>query len=194
MAIRVPGYRTHFGRRSVGSSNRGVVAALSLTAMVDMFTVLTVFLLQNYNPDTGAVLDIPAEVNLPQASKHEEVLPSHVITITHEYITFDKEKVISLQQVAEQEDLLLVNLRDRLERAIQAKFREQTEGLSNQLKTALDQAKSRPKKDSNAYRKVTIQADRDIEFRIIKKVMHSASEAGASEINFAVMVRDTPGS
>ena len=86
MAIHVPGYRSRSHQVHQSGGKRSVVAVLSLTAMVDMFTVLTVFLLQNYNPDTGAVLDIPAEVRLPQASKHKEVKPSHVVTVSRNFI------------------------------------------------------------------------------------------------------------
>ena len=41
-------------------NKRSVTAILSLTAMVDMFTVLVIFLLQNYSA-TGEVLFIPKE-------------------------------------------------------------------------------------------------------------------------------------
>lgn len=47
MPIHVPGHRNRSGRQKK-PVKRNAVAVLSLTAMVDMFTVLTVFLLQNY--------------------------------------------------------------------------------------------------------------------------------------------------
>jgi biopolymer transport protein ExbD len=38
-----------------------------------------------------------------------------------------------------------------------------------------------------AWNKVTIQADKGIDFLSVKKIMYTVSEAGAREINFAVM-------
>jgi biopolymer transport protein ExbD len=36
------------------------------------------------------------------------------------------------------------------------------------------------------WKKVTVQADRGIDFKIIKKILYTVTEAGAGEINFAV--------
>ena len=50
MAIHRPGERFRYHNiLSKRKGKRGVTAVLSLTAMVDMFTVLAIFLLQNYN-------------------------------------------------------------------------------------------------------------------------------------------------
>ena len=40
--------------------------------------------------------------------------------------------------------------------------------------------------DSNAWRKVTLQADKDMDYLTLKKVMYSIYEAGGGPINFAV--------
>ncbi|MEK7356260.1 MAG: adventurous gliding motility protein S, partial [Bdellovibrionota bacterium] len=60
MAIYAPGRRDRHNRPE-RSTSRSVMAHLSLTAMVDMFTVLAVFLLQNYQT-TGEVIDITDNV------------------------------------------------------------------------------------------------------------------------------------
>ena len=192
MAIHVPGYRSSNKRlRKMKSGKRSVVAVLSLTAMVDMFTVLTVFLLQNYNPDTGAVLDIPAEVQLPQATRHKELSPAHVITISNSGISFEKQKVFSLEEARQGDTLLLPRLKTIIERAIAQTFREHTESLGARFQDAVDAAKARSREDSQSYRKVTIQADKGVDFVFIKKVMHTASEAGAGEVNFAVLEKES---
>lgn len=193
MAIHVPGYRSSRGRlQKMTSGKRSVVAVLSLTAMVDMFTVLTVFLLQNYNPETGAVLDIPQEVQLPQAARHSQLTPAHVITISSKGILLDKDRILGIDEAKLGDDLLIPQLKVAVQRAILKKFQEQTQGLGHQWQEAIDTAKARPRKESQAYRKVTIQADKGVDFLVIKKVMHSASEAGAGEVNFAVLEK-SPG-
>jgi hypothetical protein len=60
MPIHPPGERFRYSRLlRKKKGKRDVAAVLQLTAMVDMFTVLVVFLLQNYNV-TGQVLYIQA--------------------------------------------------------------------------------------------------------------------------------------
>jgi biopolymer transport protein ExbD len=46
----------------------------------------------------------------------------------------------------------------------------------------------KPEKEINQFRRVTVQADKKIDFLTIKKIMYTVTEAGAEEINFAVMV------
>jgi biopolymer transport protein ExbD len=40
--------------------------------------------------------------------------------------------------------------------------------------------------DPNAWKKVTIQADKSIDYLTLKKIMYSIYEAGGGPINFAV--------
>lgn len=188
MAIHVPGYRSSNKRlRKLGGRKANVVAVLSLTAMVDMFTVLTVFLLQNYNPETGAVLDLPQEVQLPKAARHKQLKPSHVLTISEKGVFLNKRPMARLEDLKDENDLLIPLLKTELENAIAAKFREDKENFAARLKEAVDAAKVRVPVTDRSHSKVTIQADQGIGVLIIKKVMHTASEAGASEINFAVL-------
>ena len=88
MPIHPPGERFRYSRLlSKKKGKRSVVAILSLTAMVDMFTVLVVFLLQNYNA-TGQVIYIPKEVTLPKAERIKELKPAVVVTISTKEILF----------------------------------------------------------------------------------------------------------
>lgn len=82
MAIYKPGQRFRYHNLlSKKSKKRAVTVILSLTAMVDMFTVLVIFLLQNYNA-TGEILYLPKEVTLPKASTVVDLKPSVVVTIS----------------------------------------------------------------------------------------------------------------
>jgi biopolymer transport protein ExbD len=185
MAIRAPGHRpTRYSRLlGDGGGKRSVVANLSLTAMVDMFTVLTIFLLQNYN-STGQVLDIPKEIKLPQASEVRELKPAHVVIVTPKEIRLDKKVVANLAKVKGQKEWLIWPLQQRLLRAIQEDKRKYKKGLDKALKKAVKVGQSTGQVD---YRKITVQADKEIDFLTIKKVMYTITEAGLEEINFAVI-------
>lgn len=186
MPIHAPGERYRYNkylRRKKGK--RDVVAILSLTAMVDLFTVLVVFLLQNYNT-TGQVLYIPKEVILPKAEKIKELKPAVVVTISNKEILLDKTVVITFNQLKTQEDWMIQPLYKGLTESLKKAREEYELSLQKKLQSAVEAARGESEKDSYPWNKVTIQADKGIDFLTVKKVMYTVTEAGAGEINFAV--------
>src|SRR5450432_2079108 len=97
MPIYVPGKRDPRHKNRIVISKRTVITGLSLTSMVDMFTILVVFLLQNYS-STGEILNIPKDIHLPKASQIKELKPAHVVTISVTGIILDKDTVADLKQ------------------------------------------------------------------------------------------------
>lgn len=153
--------------------------------MVDMFTVLVVFLLQNYNL-TGQVIHIPKNVHLPKATSVKELKPAHIVMVADGFIHLDGFKLASVSQLSE-EDWLIQPLFEHLRRAFDRDKSDQTKGIRNKMRTAVKEAKrGQPVELEEEYRKVTVQADKKVEFKMIKKIMYTLVEAGAGEINFAV--------
>lgn len=185
MPIYAPGKRNRKNKLS-GGGKRALVAVLSLTAMVDMFTVLTVFLLQNYK-STGEVLFIPKEVQLPTAAETKELTPAHVVTISNQFVFLDQDPIVDFKEVKEQKDWLVRPLYQKLIDAIQKSEVENREALKTQIKKVVGN-QQKPEKEVNQFRRVTVQADKKIDFLTVKKIMYTVTEAGAEEINFAVMV------
>ena len=186
MPIHAPGERFRYSRllrRKKGK--RDVVALLSLTAMVDMFTVLVVFLLQNYNV-TGQVLYIPKEVVLPKAEQIKELKPAVVVTISNKEILLDKTAIISNDALAAQEAWMIQDLETGIKLALEKARGDYEKSLQTKLQNAVDAARGEEEKDLKPWNKVTIQADKGIDFLTVKKVMYTVTEAGAGEINFAV--------
>ena len=183
MAIYAPGRRDRHNR-TIRSRGRTIVAVLSLTAMVDMFTVVAVFLLQNYKT-TGEVIQLDEAVALPKAHAVKELRPATIVIVSKDKITLDKVDVASFQQVKEQQDWHI----DALTQKLQDKFKEIADkhaGLAGQIKDAVDKPGS-PTNDPADDHRVTVQADKSIDFLTVKKVMMTLTDAGASEINFAVL-------
>lgn len=184
MAIKVPGIRSRRGH--AGGTKRKVVASLSLTAMVDMFTVLVVFLLQNYAV-TGEVLQIESDVTLPDAREVKELAPANVVVISENRVMLNNNVLLTYDQVKSQKDWMIRDLRRQVEQLIRDGEEEKTK-LTNQLKSAVEKKRSGEEK-LDRFRKMTIQADQDIDFLTVKKVMYTLTEAGIYEINFAVIKR-----
>ena len=191
MAIFIPGKRDRHNR-PLNRGKRSVVALLTLTAMVDMFTVLAVFLLQNYQT-TGDVIELSDEVVLPKAAKVRELKPATVVVISKGKIIVDKLQVASIEEVkALPEVTIIPNLQARIQDSFrQLEEKNRVAGLS-QIRQAVTQGKegidgAKPED----FKRVTVQADKVVDSGTVKKVMYTLTEAGASEINFAVLRDDT---
>ncbi len=194
MAIYAPGLRDRHNRPLKGQS-RTPIMALSLTAMVDMFTVLAVFLLQNYQT-TGEVIEISDQVQLPKATATKELKPAHVVVVSKLNVMLDKEIVASFTSVKEQQDWLITNLQQRLQETFKAGDEKRRALGLGAIRDAV-QAGQQPGVDPAQQaleddRRVTVQADKSIDFLTIKKVMYTVTESGASQINFAVLKNENP--
>jgi biopolymer transport protein ExbD len=187
MAIFQPGVKFRKSKLlSKNKSKRDVTAILSLTAMVDMFTVLVIFLLQNYNV-TGQVIFLPKEVTLPKAQQIKELVPSVVVTISTKEVLLEKTPILSMEELQGQAEWMVQPLFDQVRSALQKAKTDFEANVQSQLQRAVVTARGDEMKDPLAWNKVTIQADKGIDFLSVKKIMYTVSEAGAREINFAVM-------
>lgn len=188
MPIHAPGYRPRYKKVFKKGGKRRMMAELSLTAMVDMFTVLTIFLLQNYNV-TGAIIEIPSEVVLPPAAQIKELKPSHVVVVTPKSVIFNNKKIGDTNEIRDQVKWMIPKLYETLKVAIEKKKVEmEKKGMLTEVKEDLEAAKNAPEsKQKNAFAKVTVEADKSVDFLTVKKVMYTVTEAGGREINFAVV-------
>lgn len=187
MPIHVPGRRDRHHKLK-GGGKRSVVAILSLTAMVDMFTVLVVFLLQNY-ATTGQVIEIPEGVDLPTAAQVKELKPTGVVIIGKNDVKVNNTTVIDLDSVKAQQDWMVEPLRAEVEKLIAAGEKNKV-ALTSQLRDAVDRIKNGDKvanPETDEFRRMTIQADKTLDFLTLKKIMYTVTEAGVFEINFAVL-------
>ena len=177
MPIHVPGVRDRRNGHSK-ASKRDVVAVLQLTAMVDMFTVLVVFLLQNY-ASTNQILPISDRVSLPKATSTAQLIPSLVVTLSKEKLTFNGNDVADFEDVVSSQEWMIEALKEKVAEEIEVRSR----------KSEKDRVVTKQDGSSKIfpYEKMTLQADENIDFLTIKKVMFTLTEAGVKEINFAVI-------
>lgn len=186
MAIFKPGQRHRYHNiLKRKSTKRNVAAVLTLTAMVDMFTVLVVFLLQNYNT-TGEILYIPKEVILPKANRVNDLKPAVVVTVSSKEVLIDRTQVATFAEVVAATDWVIPNLRDQVRVLLQKAKKEQDDKLKNKFKKVVDKTIGKEEADPSAWRRVTLQADKEIDYLTLKKIMYSIYEAGGGPINFAV--------
>ena len=177
------------GLRKKGSSNsREAVVTLSVTAMADMFTVLVVFLLQNMVV-TGEVLDLYKDVHLPQARETKELKPANVVVIADKYLMLNNELISGYEEFKKSSGVwLLEPLKKGLEEVIKKEKEKNVLLRKERAKKNLEVSGKELDEDETPEEfRLTIQADQDTEFIILKKVMYTATQAGVREINFAVI-------
>src|SRR5204863_9960050 len=120
MAIVIPGKRpcdriAHskvFGKK-FGRAKRGVYAALMLTSLVDMFTIIVIFLLMNFSAN-GEVLYMSKDIKLPDAYHGAQLERAPVISVSGEAVTFDGRMLLQTADLEKGDVLNVPELEDAL--------------------------------------------------------------------------------
>lgn len=176
MPIVIPGKR--YGKRlqkskvfgGHGPGKKGTFADLLITPLVDMFVIIVLFLIANFSA-TGEVLNMTKDIQLPEAVNVKEVEMVPVVMVSNEQVIVSG-TVIGRVEDLSREDYLNIP-------ALEEKLREMKKQYEDLHAMANDQ--------EGFKGDVNIQAHKDVQFKIIKRVMFSCATAGYANINFATM-------
>jgi biopolymer transport protein ExbD len=144
--------------------------SVNLISMMDILTVLLLFLLKSYVAGGEPMVPAPG-VRLPSSSADLPPQSSLVVAIDGDEILVGSEHVASLSEALSDPSFEIGPLAQRL----QAERGRQEEIARLQGKAA------------GGPGVATIQGDRDIEFRVLKKVMYTLSQNGYENIALAVL-------
>ena len=142
-------------------------AELNLTSMVDMLTILVVFLLQTFSA-SGELLTVQKNIVLPEAQNFTDLEQAPIIAVSKDSVTLDGRPVADAGELnADQTaDWKITKLHDELVT------------LKNNYKLL------HPSDEFKGM--VIVQADKNVDFKVVKKVMYSCSMAGYQNVNFAI--------
>ncbi len=157
--------------RAHGSSKKAVNADLNLTSMVDMLTILVVFLLQTFSA-SGELLSVNRNIVLPDAHNFKALEQAPIIAVSSDAVTLNGEMEADANDLNQQNtsDFKITKLHD-------------------DLVTLKNNYKLLHPSDTAGYNTVIVQADKNVDFKVIKKVMFSCSLAGYANVNFAVQAK-----
>jgi biopolymer transport protein ExbD len=176
MAIVQPGKRPakRFEKSKIlggkmGSGHKATNAELNVVPMVDMMTMLVIFLLNQFS-STGEVLYMQKDIKLPDAQHGQMIELAPVVAVSAEQIVVTGQKVADVPDLEKDSGYLNIpaleeRLRDEKKRW---EFIHQSDGA---------------KFDGV----VNVQADTKVPFRIVKRVMYSCGVAGYFNLNFAAL-------
>ncbi len=159
------------GRRRRGRrSQAGGTPRLKITSMMDILTVLLLFLLKSFVVD-GEVVTPPPGIELPESVADEAPEASLVVAVSGEAILVGGVRVATVAEALSGNDLVIAPLAQCLE-----------EERSRMSEIAALQGLE----DAPAAR-VTIQGDRNLEYQLLQRVMATCSAGGFDELALAVI-------
>lgn len=148
------------------SRNRGKIAKMNLTSLMDVFTILVFFLL--VNSGSVEILDAPKEVKLPESRVDTKPRETVVIFVSKEQVLVQGEAVALVEDILNGETEAVDPITWRL-----AELKENVVGPST-LAVA----------DSL---EVTILADRSVPFTVIRQIMSTCTGEGYENVSLAVI-------
>jgi biopolymer transport protein ExbD len=160
---------TPLQRRKERKSRNENALDMNLVSLIDVFTLLIFFLMSNVGVET---LASARAVQLPDSMSQKAPKETLLVVVTANEI------LVGSNVVANVADALAV-----------------PDDMIQPLKAALDVEAAREviRKENEAdSKRVTIMGDKDIPYRLLKKVMVTAARAGYSDVSFAVRQRFEP--
>jgi biopolymer transport protein ExbD len=149
--------------------NKGT-AALNLVSLMDIFTILVFFLL--VNSSDVETLPNAKDLQLPESIAEEKAKETVVILIGETDI------IVQGTPVAKVADVMKLKGND-------------IPALREALKSQNDRVLRREAQDDIAGREVTIMGDKEIPYRLLKKVMATCTAADYGQISLAVLQKSS---
>ena len=145
-------------------------AVLNLVSLMDIFTILVFFLL--VNSSDVETLPNAKDVQLPESIAEEKAKETVVILIGEEDI------LVQGTPVAKVADVMNIQGND-------------IPALREALKSQNDRVLRRESQDDIASREVTIMGDKEIPYRLLKKVMATCTASDYGQISLAVLQKSS---
>lgn len=142
---------------------------LNLVSLMDVFTILVFFLLVNTS-DVQTLPD-PKELSLPESTAEKQAAETTVVMLTRERILVNGKAVVDHETVLTSEDPTIPELTRALTTEAPERIIEPTEAETEALGRGA----------------LTIMADKDLPYRLIRKVMLTSTSARFGRISLAVL-------
>ncbi len=153
-------------KRVAGGGRKALDASIALVPFIDFLITLVVFLLMSFSA-TGELVAQQPSIVMPKATHTKDLEVAPIVAIDAKVVTFDGLRVADTQTLAQSPETdPITPLIQNLETA-------------KRNWTILYPTKAFPGT-------VILQADKEIDFRVIKKVMSSIGQAGYANVSFAV--------
>lgn len=154
-------------RRAERRARNQNMVDMNLVSLIDVFTILIFFLLSS----AGGVetLPSPKAVQLPESVAQAQPKDTVVVVVSATEIIVDGRKVANVADVIDTPDDTIAALKSELD---------------------LHASRQVIRKDNEAASKtLTIMGDKDIPYRLLRKIMATSAQASYADVSFAVRQR-----
>ena len=148
-----------------GSGDAPQVFRPQMTSLIDILTLLLIFLIQSFSAE-GNLITPSDDLQLPQSTAKETPRPMLMVEITNRAVLSEGNVIAAVDSVARSASLSI-------------------EPLAQWLLM-----KKRAIVDTSRNIEVILQCDRDMPFKVVKKVMFTCSKAGFSDFSVLVVQKD----
>ena len=145
---------------------------MTLVPFIDMLTILVVFLLV-HTSDVD-ILPNTKNISIPESISDKKPRPTVVVMVTKEELLVDGRSVGTLAQVEASPDAVFAPLKAALQ-------------------SQADKVLAGAAKDDIKEREVTILGDRNTPYKVLRKIMATATDAEYGKVSLAVIERETGG-
>src|SRR5262245_17885647 len=149
-----------------GKGRKSGVQELLMTPLIDMFVILVVFLIMNFSA-TGD-FQLSGDIKLPQAQQTDDIKDrAPIVQISANTVAVEGVKVGDSEELLKDQDLRIPALTEKL-----TEMRKVDEMMHG----------------TDKFRgELIINCDKEIDFKLVRKVMFAAADAGYAKFNYAVM-------
>ena len=152
--------------------NKKKITGLNLTSLMDVFTILVFFLL--FHSAGGEVLEAPKQIKLPNSVVETKPRETVVIMVSPETVVVQGKAVMNTSELLDTKAETVAQITDRLKL-----LERNIIGIST--------------KKVVEGKEVTILADKNIPFQVLKKIMSTCTGSGYGKISLAVIQKSDQG-
>jgi biopolymer transport protein ExbD len=146
---------------------------MQITSLVDMMTVLVVFLLKSFSAE-GDIITPSKGLTLPLSTAKKKAEMAFKVSLTTNNLLVEGTPIATIEGLSKGEDLSIPELAQLLDER-----RKSTE------KIALNSTSITFKGD------VLIEADRKVQFKILQRVMYTCGQSGFSNFTLLVLKKES---
>jgi biopolymer transport protein ExbD len=152
----------------MGATHRrlGRNAGLNLVSLMDIFTILVFFLL--VNSTDAESLPSAKSIKLPESVAQQKPKETLIIMVTNTDIVVQGHKIESITSAISSNDVIIASLKDELEHQAS---RSETANSAN----------------SPLGKEITVMSDKNIPYKLIKKIMMTCVSSKYTNISLAVV-------
>jgi len=140
---------------------------LNITSMMDMFTIILVFLLKSYSSE-GQLITPAQGLEIPNSKTELTTKPSLEIKVSENEIAVGEVVVAQVKDVIDEKSMIIQGLADK---------------LKSEKESAVLVAESQGREFTG---ELVIQGDKKMPYKLLTKVMYTCGQAGYSKQNFVV--------